>query len=496
MDLFDLGCFYNRQVPVLALHSQLIMYSACALSAKQLSSVAEIPARSLPYRSGNVASSRSGELSTPEEYAWLATTYYDAAISLLLQHISEIAASKLPASSTPKMDTLPSPDACRSSTGNPVAVALEPHDEIVVAITILAIYEFLGGDETTWSDHLDGTRSFLRISDEAGFLNFCPSPSPNNVASGGSGLLRATFWNFARQDMLSARELQVNVKCVPLAYGISVIHGKRTRLEIHDFIMWRKMGISLCPKGILQVGDHSFHPEHDLDQLDLIANTMVWLLCRIVNFVASCNDSLEFLESEDSKNTWDQLKTELEIWHDALPRLFQPCSRVDISEKDTSTGWGNCCNHGKALIRHETWYSDSMCASTMQSYHMAQIMLTLHKPRTQQSRTIVASSHSDPPRRNLFVDALSELKHTSATLEKHAIEICAIAMSRPEEAARIHMLQPLYLAGRCLDNLSDRATVVRLIDGIEDELGWHAKYRVEALLDEWNMDRDALKCCY
>ena len=377
-----------------------------------------------------------------------------------------------------------------------MAVALEPHDEIVVAITILAIYEFLGGDETTWSDHLDGTRSFLRISDEAGFLNFCPSPSPNNVASGGSGLLRATFWNFARQDMLSARELQVNVKCVPLAYGISVIHGKRTRLEIHDFIMWRKMGISLCPKGILQVGDHSFHPEHDLDQLDLIANTMVWLLCRIVNFVASCNDSLEYLESEDSKNTWDQLKTELEIWHDALPRLFQPCSRVDISEKDTSTGWGNCCNHGKALIRHETWYSDSMCASTMQSYHMAQIMLTLHKPRTQQSRSIVASSHSDPPRRNLFVDALSELKHTSATLEKHAIEICAIAMSRPEEAARIHMLQPLYLAGRCLENLSDRATVVRLIDGIEDELGWHAKYRVEALLDEWNMDRDALKCCY
>jgi hypothetical protein len=79
-------------------------------------------------------------------------------------------------------------------------------------------------------------------------------------------------------------------------------------------------------------------------------------------------------------------------------------------------------------------------------------------------------------------------------LNHHAVEICAIALSRPDEAARVHMLQPLYMAGRCLTDIADRRTVVMLIDSIEDELGWHAKYRVEALLEEWEMTREMLDC--
>lgn len=210
MDLFDLDCFCNRQVPVLALDSQLIMYSACALAAKQLSAVSTIPARSLPYSFSTTDFDRRGEINDQKNYAYIATTYYDTTISLLLQRISAIASPNHLTSSTPTSETKSSSEICQSSGSIAHTLehpSLELHDEVVVAVTILAVYEFLGGDTPTWSDHLDGTRSFLRIADEAGFLAFQRSPSLNNIANGPSGLLRATFWNFARQDMLSARKL-------------------------------------------------------------------------------------------------------------------------------------------------------------------------------------------------------------------------------------------------------------------------------------------------
>lgn len=260
--------------------------------------------------------------------------------------------------------------------------------------------------------------------------------------------------------------------------------------------MWRRMGVSLCSQGCLTVGNHSFHPEHNIDRIDLISNTLVWLLCRIVNFVASYVDDMESLEPSKSRETWNQLKSELEIWFAALPRIFQPCSRVELSQIRSSGERNGCCNRAKSLIQHETWYSNGMCASTMQSYYMAQIILTLYKPRSHQTRSAVPNSHTNIPRPRKSVDALSELNRISAELQTHAIEICAIAISHPEEAARVHMLQPLYLAGRCLGDPSDRATVVNLIESIEDELGWHAKYRVEALLEEWNMTRGTLRCWY
>ncbi len=209
MDLFDLECFYSRQAPILAIHSPLIMFSACALAAKQFSAISGSPTESstrcIPLFKGKFYLS---ERYCCVDYGWTATAYYDAAISLLLKHISDLATlDDQPTSHsqrTPSLSTsLPSKD----------SRYLKPHDEIVAATTILAVYEFLAGDAPTWSDHLDGARSFLRLSDEAGFLDFHLSPSVDNVAPSPSGLLRAAFWNFARQDMLSACGLSMPESC-------------------------------------------------------------------------------------------------------------------------------------------------------------------------------------------------------------------------------------------------------------------------------------------
>jgi len=296
-----------------------------------------------------------------------------------------------------------------------------------------------------------------------------------------------------------------------------VIHKQRTRLEMEDIAMWRRMGVNLGDDGCLNSETSALATQHWTDRIDMVSNTMIWLLAKLVNFINTISmlsedaidaDGNEDFTSSDSRHrfvldSWLSLRDELQIWHEARPLLFQPCSRVPLvnaprrrteSFSSATTSTSNACRcKSRPVIDHETWYSESMCASTMQSYHMVQIFLLLHKP----SGVSVHRLHRAlglPASHKATTDALSEFTLMRDMLNHHAAEICAIALSRPDEAARIHMLQPLYMAGRCLGDVADRRTVVRLIDGIEDELGWHAKYRVEALLEEWDMTREMLGC--
>lgn len=43
----------------------------------------------------------------------------------------------------------------------------------------------------------------------------------------------------------------------------------------------------------------------------------------------------------------------------------------------------------------------------------------------------------------------------------------------------------LYVAGCCLSNTNERKAAAKLLEDIEDELGWAAKYRVRDLHEQW-----------
>lgn len=49
------------------------------------------------------------------------------------------------------------------------------------------------------------------------------------------------------------------------------------------------------------------------------------------------------------------------------------------------------------------------------------------------------------------------------------------------------MVQPLYIAGRCLCQERDQRIAVSLLRDIENDLGLASNYRVKALLDEWGV---------
>ncbi|KAF5615111.1 hypothetical protein F52700_13571 [Fusarium sp. NRRL 52700] len=185
MDLFDMDQHYHRVIPILAWTSPLLLYSACAVAAKQLTLV-EPCSRAQKPRSHM----RSWQTSSHKDFAWYSTKYYDRAISLLLGYVSDLGSQdsrQETAEQQSEHDHNPKP--CRN--------------EIIIAATILSVYEFLTASDQTWSEHLDGIRSFIRLSDELGF-NFQPTPASPILDPLPPSILRAACWNFARQDFLAA----------------------------------------------------------------------------------------------------------------------------------------------------------------------------------------------------------------------------------------------------------------------------------------------------
>src|SRR5690242_4206854 len=148
MDLFDLDCFYSRQVPILALYSPLIMFSACAFSARQLG----LTSRPRRRRDSHHCSyDRRQEQATHErDYTWIAEAYYDAAISLLRQYISDVTSQELNPSSIPAVQGSEAATVACFDISSPTLheknfSRAKLHDDIVVAVMILSNYEFLGG---------------------------------------------------------------------------------------------------------------------------------------------------------------------------------------------------------------------------------------------------------------------------------------------------------------------------------------------------------------
>lgn len=208
---------------------------------------------------------------------------------------------------------------------------------------------------------------------------------------------------------------------------------------------------------------------------DMICNALVWIMAKLVNFMAAGDDISAELGSTwagVSQRTlleyWYLLKRHFQIWYDGLPNTFQPCARILPSYES-----GPLLQRDDESLFPEVWYSIPMCASTMQCYHMSQIQLFMNKPHesTQGSTTVFA-------RMNSYQSVL-------AASQVHSREIIGISLARPEDAVRIHSTQPLFTAGQCLSDPREREVVLGLLRDIESDIGWATEYRVEQLIQQW-----------
>lgn len=210
----------------------------------------------------------------------------------------------------------------------------------------------------------------------------------------------------------------------------------------------------------------------------IISKSMIWLLAKVNNFLAANKsfrvwqraqhpetDTEEVNYSQGSqltalKDRWTGLRSQLDDWFIALTPNFRPCARIDPS--------------GYAFP--EIWFSSEMCASTVQSYHLACILLLLHNP------------HAPTADEGAFSRFLSFYRSTEAEIRHRCHEICGIALSHKPTSMYVHQCQTLYVVGQCLTDPNDRQLVVALLRGMRTETGWETEYRVQQLLAEWGWE--------
>jgi len=211
----------------------------------------------------------------------------------------------------------------------------------------------------------------------------------------------------------------------------------------------------------------------------LICNALVWLMAKLANFMAVggeisnkagmvCGDVLQ----RTLLDHWVSLQKQFQVWHEGLPVAFRPSARA--APLHTS---GQISNDGNVSMFTEVWYSIPMCASTMQTYHMSQILLFMNKP------------HESTLGCNTVVTRMNYYQFVQANCQNHSREIVGISLARPDKAVRIYSVQPLFTAGQCLSNDRERRVVLHLLRDIESDIGWATDYRVRQLVEQWQEER-------
>ncbi|EMC94665.1 hypothetical protein BAUCODRAFT_124270 [Baudoinia panamericana UAMH 10762] len=477
MDLFDHRLFFATRVPELATQCPLLLYAAVACSAKRLARVyggSSVGLISSSRRSGN--ESWPSPLLSAQGWSRKACEYYDLAVSLVRQALAGV--TRPPTLSLPQAISL---DAV--STAQSVSLPSIESDEVFAATAILCVYEFIDTSTFEWSRHLDGAKSLFDIANDSVVpLNLPLSPvsvaqqafrqsdhqSSITVAPPrtSSQARRAVFWNFARQDMLHA-----------------FINNHVTRLDTSDLEMWRIAGLKLTADGFVCPSKPQ-HPDYTAENAmpdDLISNALIWLLQKLVNFIAAGDDVPEALSpnglgmrQQELLEYWKSLDEQLRAWYEGLPDSFRPAA---VTQSKTS--------HYGILNMEERWFARPMCASTMQSYHFARIQLLHNKPHLSTGATsaLGALDFRATSLAARHASYATILEHSRA----HAKEIMSIALGGTDEAALVHSVQPLWTAGLVLGNASWRRIIITQLRAIEKDTGWASDYRVQNLLDLWQL---------
>ena len=247
----------------------------------------------------------------------------------------------------------------------------------------------------------------------------------------------------------------------------------RTRLDTEDLALWRAAGVQITSDGRLYTAS-------DVDTVgikptgseDVASRTLIWILFQILNMIAeddkSPSNGVHSQSSSAEKNLkhcCDRLHKLLDTWYETLPNTFQPFAKISRTEAlfaDRSASRGRF---------EEVLFSIPNCGAILQLYHFARILLLLKQPL-----------HSNNQSPGLHIRRLREVSKQS---EFHSQEICGLALGNTKATFPAPLIQPLYLAGLCLEAESDKKLVLDLLQLIENETGCSTDYRRQDLRSQW-----------
>ncbi|RAK94970.1 uncharacterized protein BO80DRAFT_369917, partial [Aspergillus ibericus CBS 121593] len=432
MDLGTDTQYFSRYIVTLADLSARVRYAACALAAKQLGQLKD-PESSIRQTSCHRVMLKAFS-DSKRDFLWYGAKYYERAIQILARPISH----------EDRSDCHMSPACIYQSGLTPQSVdySVLGEQEIaaatfrLLAACMLCQYADLSVTLRAWSGHLDGIYKLLRPH-LSGAVELQPShPIPQPVA-----VVESIFWFLAINDMMDA-----------------FVSRKHTRLNTDDLSVWRKFGgLPLDDTGTLII-----HYTDERHTESILSKALIRLLCLMVN--ANLSNVLE----------WNYINGELDRWHSILPTSFlspvswppQPTTQTDSLESNPIPN----------LFTRETWFSSDTCAIAMAFYHMARMVLLINRPL----ELFLQQLPHQP-------DLLATYRALQDGLRHHASEIIPIAHGMPSAVVRKYLLQPLYVAGRCLQDISDRRSLLAILGPIDDDLGAFTDYRKRDLCEEWGI---------
>ncbi|KAF9891878.1 hypothetical protein FE257_002840 [Aspergillus nanangensis] len=469
LDLSDSKKFFAAYVPIRAIADPYLKYAIAALAAKHLGRMkgAKLSAVSGMFTSPSTMESYPN--SAQVDWFLKAANYYYLAASNMGSATSDSYTS------LSSSDVLESPveivkqwlhrslnnsDALKLTEEPAAATFWRKTENLLAAATILTVYKLLDEPGESWQIHLTGIRPLF---DTLLQLHSVASTDNPRFSQGAT----AALWNFARQDYLASY------------YNRTPTHLDHTHLPI-----WRAAGIPIDDQGNLMPSSEA--TSQALGHEDLAANSLIWLLNKVVNFLADSkksqweqwasqpspdastpSTSTSSTRSYPTTAAWLRLCFEFQTWFEKVPETFRPCLRLD-HPKDLSK---------LPEIVHmpfpEIFYGLTPCASTMQQFHFGRLALALNRP---------SDAVSGP---STAFDRLQGYRELMKEADYRCREICGIALGRPQSAARIYMIPLLFAVGQCYESPDERQIIVDLLRGIEADLGWATGSQIEKLQKPW-----------
>lgn len=439
MDSFASSAYFSTKVSLLAATRPLLMASVSSLAAKHLHRLCHestsLPTSKLPYLTKSRLQWTQGNI----DWKHQSMRFYDQAIHYL------------------KEATLSQPGDGESMTSP------SRREEMFAAVVILCTCELLDAPISGYKAHFNALPLlYSELSNGASPGSLYPEPLLH--------IPWLVFWSLARQDCLSA-----------------FINETQTRLDLGHLELWRNFGLAIDSYGQLLPTTSATSLEMDPTwfEEDMLSNTLIWIVGKIINFITS-GDGLnpgDFesppgqrswlgVTQEDLLERWKNIELELFNWCHSLPPTFTPCARQQLALSDVVAGTSIYPERTVDAIL----FTIPMCAITMQTYHMARILLLMNRP--QESTAI----------RSTLTARLKSYREISVEVLQHAREICGISIAGLPDAIRPHSVQAVFVAGQCFEHPGERQLVVDLLRAVERDLGWPTDYRVQDLVRQWAED--------
>ncbi|EHA18724.1 hypothetical protein ASPNIDRAFT_140060, partial [Aspergillus niger ATCC 1015] len=456
LDCFDSDAYYSAKIPVMVATQPMLKAATCALAAKHLHRIC----RGDPTRILQLPHMRNSPLQwtiREMDCRYESVRFYDQTIHYLKAAI-----------------LLEIPDNQR--------------EEIFAVVAILCMYELIDAPSTEWRAHLSAL-PFLYCGTPGELSKSPTSALPNSLMH----ISRSVFWSLVRQDCLSA-----------------FINETQTRLNLSDLVLWRNFGLIISSSGHFLPPSASPAmaspspsplafplplppPAHTWLCEDMLSNALIWIISKIINFITS-GDGITPGDFENPRGQrpcfgttqeellarWKRLDIELRAWYDTVPRSFTPCARSRLFLSNAVPIPRTASAPAAANVATNTTSTDTidaiiftvpMCAVTMQTYHMARVLLLTNMP--QESTAIRSTAR------------LRSYRRIAELAVRHAREICGISLGGLPDAILPHTVQPLFVAGQCFEQDSERQLVVGLLQQVECDSGWATKYRIQDLQRQW-----------